>query len=140
MRRPVWALLAGLACASPRTESPSVGAARAVLHRSEQAQKQRTGSLQVRCTPEDAEVWLDGARVGKCGELSKAPLRMGNGMHRVDVKKDGFLPYVTWYDPNETEGTQLGMVRASVTIRLQPLGAGTNAANEANAEGRPEGR
>lgn len=112
-------VLAG--CAAPPGEPPVLGSARAVLHRAERQRVDRSGALQLRCTPEDAEVFLDGARVGRCDELARAPLRLGNGMHRVDVKKDGFLPYVTYYDPNETEGTELGLVRAALTIRLRPL-------------------
>lgn len=119
MRRWVWLVLGFGACAGPAPEPPVLGSARAVLHRTERL-PERVGALQLRCTPEDAEVFVDGSRVGRCEELRQRPLQLKNGMHRVDVKKDGFLPYSTWYDPNETEGTQQGFVRAALTIRLQP--------------------
>lgn len=111
-------MLALLSCASPPGELPSVGQARAVLHRAQgSGAADRTGQLWLRCSPEDAGVWVDGIARGNCQQLAGRGLTLeavGGGMHRVDVKKDGFWPYVTYYDPDG--------VKAALTIRLRPLG------------------
>ncbi len=101
------ALLAG--CATP-VEQPSVARAREAVTSS----SARTGDLRLQCDPADAEVWLDGVPQGICTDFSGTPagLKVGEGMHRVEVLKQGFLPYVTYLSPSGA--------RASLRITLVP--------------------
>ena len=66
------------------------------------------------CDPTDAEVWLDGVPQGTCLDFSGTPkgLTLGDGMHKVEVKKTGFWPYETWVDS--------GGARAVLSIKLSP--------------------
>lgn len=75
----------------------------------------RTGDLRLMCQPEDAQVVLDGVPQGLCSDFSGRPagLTVGSGMHRVEVTKEGFLPYVTYLSPSGA--------RTSLGITLQPL-------------------
>jgi hypothetical protein len=78
------------------------------------------GDLLLRCKPEDAEVALDGVAQGRCSDFDGTPggLKVGEGMHRVDVTKEGFYPYQTYYAPSGG--------RAALTITLRPLSEGAN--------------
>ncbi|MHB8878921.1 MAG: PEGA domain-containing protein [Myxococcaceae bacterium] len=60
------------------------------------------GDLRLTCEPRDAEVYLDGVAQGTCLDFSGAPrgLAVGAGLHRVDVKKRGYSPYQTYYQPS----------------------------------------
>lgn len=51
---------------------------------------------------------------GVCADFAGAPrrLQVGEGMHRVEVKKPGYWPYQTYYQPSGA--------RAVLRIRLQP--------------------
>ena len=90
--------LAG-ACASGPEQmgSPAAERAREVLR----GGQERSGNLRLKCEPPDADVSLDGVAQGVCTDFGGAPhgLQVGPGMHRVDVKKDGFWPYTTYYEP-----------------------------------------
>jgi len=74
----------------------------------------RRGELSLSCEPKDAEVFLDGVAQGTCLDFSGTPrgLAVGEGLHRVDVKKRGFLPYQTYYEPSGAN--------ASLAPTLQP--------------------
>ena len=76
-----------------------------------------SGNLALRCEPEDAEVYLDGVLQGMCSDFSGAPksLRVGVGLHHIEVKKRGFWPYTTYYEPSGA--------RARLTIQLRPTAA-----------------
>lgn len=71
------------------------------------------GELRLLCEPADAEVALDGVAQGRCSDFAGLPagLRVGEGMHRVEVRKEGFYPYQTYYSP--------GGARATLTITLR---------------------
>ena len=73
-----------------------------------------SSDLALGCDPTDAEVWLDGIPRGTCLDYSGDPkgLKVGEGMHKVEVKKSGFWPYETYVDPSGT--------RAALTVKLQP--------------------
>lgn len=110
---PVLAVLAlGPGCASgpEQVESPASARARQLLR----SLKAREGNLLLRCEPSDAEVSLDGVPQGVCTDFGgeSGGLRVGVGLHRIDVKKEGFWPYTTYYES--------GSARAGLTIRLRP--------------------
>lgn len=75
----------------------------------------RRGTLQLSCAPLDATVKLDGVEMGRCSDFASRPegIRLGDGMHRVDVVKEGYAPYQTYLEPSGA--------RASLNLTLQPL-------------------
>jgi hypothetical protein len=92
-------------------DSPAADRARELLR----TMKNRQGNLLLRCEPEDADVYLDGVVQGVCTDFGGGPsgLTVGSGLHRIDVKKDGYWPYTTYYEPSNA--------RAGLTIRLKPM-------------------
>ncbi|MCP3099497.1 PEGA domain-containing protein [Myxococcus sp. K15C18031901] len=76
-----------------------------------------SGDLALRCVPEDADVYLDGVLQGVCGDYAGTPrgLRLGLGLHQIEVKKQGYWPYTTYYQPSGA--------RARLTIELRTVGA-----------------
>ncbi len=108
--RGAWlaAAVAVSGCAG-RQEPESVAKARALL----EGAQTPSGNLALRCEPEDAEVYLDGVLQGLCSDFTGSPksLRVGVGLHHVEVKKQGFWPYTTYY---EASGA-----RARLTIQLR---------------------
>lgn len=103
-------LVLGCASGPERVDSPAADRARELLRSS----PARSGNLRLRCEPADADVYLDGVIQGVCTDFGGEPrgLRVGEGLHRIDVKKDGYFPYTTYYEPNNTS---LGL-----TVRLRP--------------------
>ena len=108
------ALGVGCASGSGAESTPAVVRARELI-RSGQG---RGGNLILRCEPEDADVYLDDVAQGVCTDFGDAQggLRVGEGLHRIDVKKEGHWPYTTYYEP--------GRARAVVNIRLPVKGSG----------------
>lgn len=109
-----WALVGlVLGCASgpEQVESAAADRARELMR----AMRSRNGNLLLRCEPEDAEVHLDGVLQGVCTDFGGKPsgLQVGLGMHRIDVKKDGYWPYTTYFEPNSA--------RAGLTIKLKSM-------------------
>gem|GEM_PF-874114 len=104
----VAGLVLGCASGPARVESPAADRARELLRGGA-----RVGNLVLRCEPSDAEVYLDGVVQGVCTDFAGAPrgLSVGAGLHQIDVKKDGYWPYVTYYEPSNA--------RAMLTIRLR---------------------
>jgi hypothetical protein len=116
--RRALALLAALSgCATTPAEQPSLARVREGLA----GVAARTGDLRLQCDPPDAEVWLDGVPQGVCTDFSGTPagLRMGEGTHRVEVLKQGFLPYVTYLSPSGARTS----LRISLVPRKTPQGA-----------------
>jgi hypothetical protein len=76
--------------------------------------RRTAGDLWLRCEPTDAEVLVDGVPQGHCEDFDGQTrgLVVGEGMHRVEVKKEGFWPYVSYYAPSGA--------RAALSVRLQP--------------------
>jgi hypothetical protein len=75
------------------------------------------GAVRLRCTPAEAGVALDGVPVGMCSDFQdRTPLRMGGGMHRLEVTMRGYWPYVTYFAP---EGA-----RAVLEFQLSPRSTG----------------
>jgi hypothetical protein len=108
------ALVSGCASGPEQVESPTATRAREMLR----SVKARHGNLLLRCEPVDAEVYLDGVLQGACTDFGgdSRGLQVGVGLHRIDVKKEGFWPYTTYYEP--------GKARAGLTIRLRPVEQG----------------
>jgi hypothetical protein len=109
------ALVPGCASGPEQVESPAAARARQLL-RSREA---RRGSLLLRCEPVDAEVLLDGVPQGVCTDFGgeSSGLRVGVGLHRIDVMKEGFWPYTTYFEP--------GQARAGLNVRLRQRGPGS---------------
>jgi hypothetical protein len=99
------------ACAG-RQEPESVAKARALMSGAQTP----SGNLALRCEPEDADVYLDGVLQGLCSDFSGSPrsLRVGAGLHHIEVKKQGFWPYTTYYEPSGARARLTIQLRASV--------------------------
>jgi hypothetical protein len=66
--------------------------------------------VSLRCDPADAEVAIDGVPRGTCADFGeRRPLRLGAGMHRIDITKSGYLPYQTFFAPG---GASLALTAA----------------------------
>lgn len=101
----VLGAMAALGCAG---EAAAVKQAREAL---EGAQR-RVGNLRLSCEPEGALVSVDGVPRGTCEDFSEGAAGVGEGLHRVEVQKDGYWPYVTYYEPSGA--------RVSLAIQLRP--------------------
>jgi hypothetical protein len=75
--------------------------------------------LVLACSPADADVELDGVPQGTCEDFKGEPrgLALGKGVRRVQVKKQGYLP---WDTVVETDGT-----RVMLNVTLISTGGGT---------------
>lgn len=106
----VVALACGSGCAARQDEPASMARAREMMRTAEGSQ----GDLALRCEPPDADVYLDGVIQGVCADFSGSPsgLRVGEGLHQVEVKKEGFWPYTTYFEPSGA--------RATLRIQLRP--------------------
>ncbi|MCE9671238.1 PEGA domain-containing protein [Myxococcus stipitatus] len=76
-----------------------------------------SGDVALNCVPDDAEVYLDGVLQGVCRDYAGAPrgLRLGVGLHQIEVKKQGYWPYTTYYEPSGA--------RARLTVELRAISA-----------------
>ena len=110
----VCGLWLGCASAPERMDSPAMERARQLMREG----RAHEGNLVLKCEPEDADVYLDGVVQGFCTDFGEAQggLRVGEGPHRIEVKKEGHWPYTTYYEP--------GRARAVLTIRLRSTDAG----------------
>jgi hypothetical protein len=52
------------------------------------------GFLNIQATPDDADVYVDGERVGQAGKFENTPLELSSGTHKIEIRKAGFLPEV----------------------------------------------
>ncbi|MBZ4418639.1 PEGA domain-containing protein [Myxococcus sp. RHSTA-1-4] len=109
--RGAWLAVAVAAsgCAGREREPESVAKARELMA----GAGKPSGDLALRCEPEDAEVYLDGVLQGLCSDFTGSPkgLSVGVGLHHIEVKKRGFWPYTTYYEPSGA--------RARLTIQLR---------------------
>ena len=101
-----------IGCAAPQTpEDRMRERARALISEDEA----RRGNVWIACEPGDAEVSIDGLAQGTCAQLGALDRGLGvapDRMHRLEVKKRGYLPYVTYIAP--------GGARAALRVRLSP--------------------
>ncbi|MBN1207498.1 MAG: PEGA domain-containing protein [Myxococcaceae bacterium] len=109
------AVLVALGCAGRQEEPATMARARELLRKAEAP----TGDVVLRCEPPDAEVTLDGVTQGLCSDFQGTPrgLRVGEGLHQIEVKKEGYWPYTTYIEPHRT--------RAVLDVRLRSMGTGT---------------
>lgn len=117
MRGGGWAtvVLMVLGCAGRQEEPATMAQARAMLLKAQAP----SGDVVLRCEPPDAEVSLDGVTQGLCSDFRGEPrgLRVGEGLHHIEVKKEGHWPYTTYIDPHGA--------RAVLDVRLRPMETGT---------------
>ncbi|RKH11017.1 PEGA domain-containing protein [Corallococcus sp. CA053C] len=107
------ALVSALGGCAAKQEQPATMARARELMASAEGKR---GDLVLRCEPEDAEVLLDGVQQGTCSDFSgvSRSLRLGEaGFHQVEVKKRGFWPYTTYYEPSGA--------RVTLKVKLRPV-------------------
>jgi hypothetical protein len=106
-----WLVLVLSACASASPQAEMFErAGEGLRHPTVQP---RSGDLQLECSPSDSEVWLDGVPVGACSEFSgRKGLSLGLRMRKVEVRKEGYLSFETFVEPDGT--------RAALTVTLAP--------------------
>jgi hypothetical protein len=104
------ALLMATGCAHKQDEPESVVRARELLRTTGATR----GDVVLKCEPPDAEVYLDGVIQGVCTDFAGTPvgLTVGEGLHKVEVMKEGFWPYTTYYEPSGA--------RATLRVQLRP--------------------
>jgi PEGA domain-containing protein len=115
MRIRGWAMVGvlwALGCAGRQDEPATMAQARELLRKAEAP----SGDVVLRCDPVDAEVSLDGVTQGLCSDFQGAPrgLRVGEGLHQIEVKKEGYWPYTTYIEPHGA--------RAVLDARLRSMG------------------
>ena len=110
-------LLAGCAAHEPPA---TVARARQLLD----ASARTRGNVVLRCTPQDAEVLLDGVLQGLCSDFepASAGLTVGEGLHGIEVRRDGYWPYTTYVEPHNA--------RATLRATLRPMAASGAQAKE----------
>ncbi|WP_224362993.1 PEGA domain-containing protein [Hyalangium versicolor] len=101
-----------LGCAGRSDEPATMAQARELLRKAEAP----SGDVVLRCEPPDGEVSLDGVTQGLCSDFKGSPrgLRVGEGLHQIEVKKEGYWPYTTYIEPHGT--------RAVLNVRLRSMG------------------
>lgn len=109
-----WAVALVLAaCATPNQQA-------AMLERAGEglgAAQQSSGDLKLTCAPPDSEVWVEGVPVGSCDQFSgRRGLSLGHRMSKVEVRKEGFIAFETYVEPDGT--------RAALTVTLAPSTTG----------------
>ena len=52
------------------------------------------GFLIIQATPEDAEVYVDGEKVGQAEKFESKPLELSSGTHKIELRKAGYFPEV----------------------------------------------
>lgn len=112
--RPGVALLAAAlsACAGPPPGPPATLArARQLL---EGSRSPRGCNVVLRCAPRDAEVLVDGVLQGLCSDFEalSAGLSVGEGLHRIEVRREGFWPYTTYVEPQGARATLRAELRS----------------------------
>jgi len=110
-------LLAGCAAHEPPA---TVARARQLLD----ASARTRGNVVLRCSPQDAEVLLDGVLQGLCSDFepASAGLTVGEGLHGIEVRRDGYWPYTTYVEPHNA--------RATLRATLRPMAASGSEAKE----------
>ncbi|ATB47907.1 PEGA domain-containing protein [Corallococcus macrosporus] len=109
----LWVAVSTLAGCAKRQEPESLLKARELMAEAQSP----SGNLALVCEPTDAEVYLDGVWQGLCSDFNGSPkaLRVGTGLHEIEVKKRGYWPYTTYFEPSRA--------RARLTIQLRANGA-----------------
>jgi hypothetical protein len=75
------------------------------------------GDLSLSCAPPDSEVWLDGVPMGPCAAYAgRRGLTLGKRMGKVEIRKEGYNPFITFVEPDGT--------RAALSVTLTPSNTG----------------
>ncbi len=100
MPRMMWILLALLCLSSCKTTNPVP------------SQPRSLGGLVIRCEPMDAKIFVNDQYLGQVSALTKQPLHLPAGLHRVEIRRDGFFSHYT-------EVTIDKGVRQKLTVKLR---------------------
>jgi len=86
-----------------------------------QAARPRHGDVIFVCQPADAEVWLDRVPQGTCLDFAGSPkgLSLTGKMRRIEVRKEGYLPYETYLEADGTRAA-LNVTLTSTTPGVAP--------------------
>ncbi len=105
-------MLGMMGCAGRSDEPATMAQARELLRNAEAP----SGDVVLHCEPPDGEVSLDGVTQGFCTDFQGSPrgLRVGEGMHQIEVKKEGYWPYTTYIEPRGA--------RTVLNVRLRSMG------------------
>lgn len=49
------------------------------------------GFLFIMANPDDAEVFIDGERVGLAADFERNPIELRSGTHKIEIRKPGYL-------------------------------------------------
>jgi hypothetical protein len=52
------------------------------------------GFLIIQAVPDDAEVYVDGEKVGQAEKFESTPLELSSGTHKIEIRKAGFFSEV----------------------------------------------
>ncbi len=50
------------------------------------------GLLIIQAVPDDAEVFVDGQKMGRAEKFASDPLELSGGTHKIELRREGFLP------------------------------------------------
>jgi hypothetical protein len=67
------------------------------------------GAVSVRVQPADAEVWIDGERWSGPDTGGPLVVQLAPGSHRVEIRKDGYVPYSTVVDVQARRATPINV-------------------------------
>jgi hypothetical protein len=70
------------------------------------------GGLAVACEPDDAQLFVDDRFVGSVASLRQRSLQLPEGLHRIELRRDGFFPHFA-------EVTTVKGVRQKLEVRLR---------------------
>ena len=94
-----WIILACWGCGLPQETRRGIG---------------NEGFLIIQAIPDDADVYVDGQRVGQAREYERTPLELSSGTHKVEIRKGGFFPEVREiYAGNQSRHTLKVILRRS---------------------------
>ena len=54
---------------------------------------ENSGVVVIRCNVDDAELWVDGHYFREIAEIPRGGVRMPAGMHRVEIRHDGYFSH-----------------------------------------------
>ncbi len=71
--------------------------------------------VQLRCEPPDALIYVDDQYQGSAAALASRPLMLPEGMHRIEIRRDGYFPH--FVELTASKGVQQ---RLDVKLRKEP--------------------
>jgi hypothetical protein len=67
------------------------------------------GSIALRVQPDDATITIDGQRWERAQDQDRLEVRLGVGIHTVEIRKDGYRTYITDINVQPGETTPLNV-------------------------------